>query len=90
MTHNHGWNDYLIGEVGEQRLISPALHLLASHGSELLVFCSLELGIQSAQQSFMNIEDSARRFILNLEVGEIWMDTQSQVRRQCPWCGCPC
>jgi hypothetical protein len=89
----------LFGEVVKHWDISPTDHILSLETSDLLEFgfllwvwllttsillvdCTEQLLEENEVLSFLEIVD--------LDVGEVGVDTECQVGSKGVWCGCPC
>lgn len=79
----------LFGEVVEERNVSPILHIGTLELSQLLVLGLFWIFVQGTEKLFMDDEVLVPLLIMDFDIGEVGVDTESQIRRQCPWCGRP-
>jgi len=89
----------LFGKVVKHWDISPSNHILSLETSDLLEFRFLlwvwlfttSVLLVDCTEQFLE-EDKVLAFleIVDLDVGEVGVDTKCQVGSEGVWCGCPC
>jgi hypothetical protein len=89
----------LFGEVVKHWDISPSNHILSLETSDLLelrlllgvwLFTTGVLLVDCTEQFLKENEVLSFLEIVDLDVGEVGVDTECQVGSEGVWCGCPC
>lgn len=76
---------HLFGKVLKERDISPALHVRSLEGAEFLELSLLWILVKRFEQCLGEYEVLVVLFVIDLEVGEVRVDTKREVGGKCPW-----
>lgn len=70
---------YLLGEVLEQRDVTPSLHVCSLEGAELLELGFLRVLVQGCEEALVEDEILVALFVVDFDVGEVGMHAKCKI-----------